>query len=105
MLVSLEPIQAPSHKERYIPLAVLISWDTSFVGDGTGKHEAARNEISSIAEFSAELISRVTSIHLRTLLSKLMSASEQAIGIAGLVFRALILALLYFFSSGLPPSR
>jgi hypothetical protein len=32
MLVSLEPIQAPSHKERYIPLAVLVSWDTSFAG-------------------------------------------------------------------------
>jgi hypothetical protein len=58
MLVSLEPIQAPSHKERYIPLAVLISWDTSFAGDRTGKHGAARNEISSIAEFSAGLISR-----------------------------------------------
>jgi hypothetical protein len=36
-LISLEPIQAPSHKERYTPLAVLFLWDTSFAGDGTEK--------------------------------------------------------------------
>jgi hypothetical protein len=105
MLVFLEPIQAPSHKERYIPLAVLVSWDTSFAGDGTGKDGAGRNEISSIAEFSTELISRVTSIHLRPLLSKANVSIGAGNWKRGLVFRALILAFLYFFSSGLPPSR
>jgi hypothetical protein len=103
MLVSLEPIQAPSHKERYIPLAVLISWDTSFAGDGTGKHGAARNEISSIAAFNEARFTRHR--HFRPVLKKLTSASEQATEAGVRAFGVSILALLYFSSSGLPPSR